>query len=201
MIKAIIFDVDGVLIDADYSREEKYRKVCKMLKVKFTNEFKEVIHSKNYSGIDYVQKKLNLSKYFVKQYADGVDIDLSFYPAYYGTDSVLYLLSKKYRLVAYSAASSYLTLEKLNYNNLMPYFEEMFCGNDGDSNSKKQNIEDAIHYLDLKPEEIAIVDDRVQAGIVIGNKLGLHTIRIDQGVHKNNEYVPDEVINSIGGLL
>jgi hypothetical protein len=105
--------------------------------------------------------------------------------------------------VAYSAANKLITVAKLRQNNLMQFLDEVFCGNDGDSNAKENTIKRAINYLNelgIENKEIAIVDDRVQAGIVIGKKFGLYRIRFNYGVHSHNEFVPDKVINSLEEL-
>jgi len=200
-IKAIIFDVDGVLIDADYSRVEKYRILCEELGVNFDSIRKD-LESKNYSGVDWLCDRHGLSDEFKKRYADGIIVDTKFYPAFPKTQKTLEALRQSdIRLIAYSAAEKAITTEKLRYNGLYDYFEKLFCGNDGDSNNKEKVIKNAIDYLGLPGNEIAIVDDRIQAGIVIGKKYGLYRIRINQGVHKNNEYVPDKVIDSLEELL
>ena len=131
-MKAIIFDVDDVLIDASVSRTVKYKLVFDELNLEFTDSLKNLI-----------------------------------------------------------------------YNNINNYFTKLFCGNTGDSNQKENNIKQAIEFLNsqgINNNEISIVDDRIQAGIVLGKKYGIHRIRFNFGVHSNNEYVPDKVINSLSEI-
>ena len=220
-IKAIIFDVDGVLIDADYSRVEKYRRLVQYfnihyhdIRISFNNEIKPLVQSKDYGGVDWLVNHLSYYEtifglqdhhkdYIKKQYADGIELEPKYYPAYKGTKEVLEQLSKDYILVAYSAAKWETTRSKLEYNNINRIWAAVNCGNDGDSNSKERVISQCIEDLgarDIEPHEIAIVDDRIQAGIKIGKKYGLHRIHIKQGIHANNEYVPDRTIKTLGEL-
>lgn len=206
-MKAIIFDVDDVLIDAGFSRIEKYRIVCKKLKIQWCKEIRNILRSEDYSGVNWVADQLNLRdklrKDFLKLYGDGVELDPKWYPEIKGTKEQLKRLSKKYVLVAYSAAKEDETRKKLQYNDLLKYLSFVVCGNQGDSNSKENTIKQAIAFLNnlrIDNKDIAIVDDRVQAGIVLGKKFGLYRVRFNYGIHSHNEFVPDRVIKSLKEL-
>ena len=206
-MKAIIFDVDDVLIDASVSRTVKYKLVFDELNLEFNDSVKNLIESKNYSGVNWVVSHLDYSddikSKILKKYGDGTKVPLEFYPMVPGTSENIKRLSEKYTLIAYSAAALDITTEKLTYNNIHNYFTKLFCSNTGDSNQKENNIKQAIEFLNsqgINNNEISIVDDRIQAGIVLGKKYGIHRIRFNFGVHSTNEYVPDKIINSLSEL-
>ena len=50
-----------------------------------------------------------------------------------------------------------------------------------ENHKSEQNFKDCYEHLGLQPEEIAIVGDRVKREILIGNKLGMTTIRYKSG--------------------
>ena len=112
MIKKLIFDVDGVLIEADSIRYEKY----------FTLFMwgLELIKSPDYGGSSWMFEKLK------DRYDRGVEIDPSMYrlidPS---TPKVLEELSKKFDLYACSLASKEITLSKLRSTGIDKYFKDV----------------------------------------------------------------------------
>ena len=52
---------------------------------------------------------------------------------------------------------------------------------------QKEIFEFAIKKLNLKPEECAMVGDKLDSDILGGNRAGMHTIRVLRGKHKNEK--------------
>lgn len=111
MIKTIIFDIDGVLIEGDKKiRVEKYKSTFKM--------GLDLVRSKEYRDSKWLFKKVK------KIYDDGqYHVD----PVHYklinkDTAKILKKLSKKYKLYACSLANVETSMEKLKAVGIYKYF-------------------------------------------------------------------------------
>ncbi len=56
------------------------------------------------------------------------------------------------------------------------------------SKPRKKNLENVLRGIKYKPEEIAIIGDRVFTDILVGNRLGLYTILVDSVDTYGNKY-------------
>ncbi len=119
------------------------------------------------------------------------------------TKEILDYLSSKYKLILISKAKPNVEERKnlIKSLDLEEYFENIIVKPD----KFAEDYADCIKSLNLKPEEVAIVDDRTVMGIKIGNRLGCRTIWITEGKFSNelaNEETgqPDDKIRSIKEL-
>jgi beta-phosphoglucomutase-like phosphatase (HAD superfamily) len=73
-MKAIIFDVDDVLIDAGVSRSKKYELILSKYNVD-VEKYRKHFESNDYSGINWFIDKLKetdeIKKLIAQEYADG----------------------------------------------------------------------------------------------------------------------------------
>jgi len=129
-LKKIIFDVDGVLIEADKIRIQKYKELFK--------KGMEMVKSDLYAGTDWLFPKLK------EMYDDGVIIEDKFYKLINKkTPKILDRLSKKYELCVYSRSSKEVTEHKLKATGIDKYFKDIY-----------------VKPLERGRKSIAVVDDR-----------------------------------------
>ena len=129
-IKKIIFDVDGVLIEADKIRIQKYRELFK--------KGMEMVKSELYAGTDWLFPKLK------QMYDDGVIIENRYYKLINkNTPAILEELSKKYELSVYSKSIPEVTKIKLEATGIDKYFKDIY-----------------VKPLEKGNKSIAVVDDR-----------------------------------------
>jgi len=135
-IKTIIFDIDGVLIEADKEvRIQKYKDLFR--------QGMELVKSKNYAGSSWLFAEMK------RRYDNG---EYKVNPKYYklinkDTHKILSELEKRYDLFACSLASKSVTMEKLKITGLMRYFKDIL-----------------LKPLGVGRKEIAVVDDRFNSG-------------------------------------
>lgn len=119
------------------------------------------------------------------------------------SEKVLQELQQKYKLAAISKAVSDNVETRLKQmNNIKHYFEFILA--DGDKN--QDHFIGCMNKLKVFPINTLIVDDRMDRGIQIGNKLGCKTAWIQQGKHSyitptNETGQPTYKINSVEDLL
>lgn len=132
MLKEIIFDIDGVLIEADEEiRLEKYKSLFK--------KGLELVASKEYGGTKWLFPKLKLM-YDIGDY----EVDPSLYKLIEPDAAItLEKLSKKYTLHACSLAKIDASWEKLEAAGILKYFKSIM-----------------LKPLPTGDKSIAIVDDR-----------------------------------------
>jgi FMN phosphatase YigB (HAD superfamily) len=105
------------------------------------------------------------------------------------TEEVLSDLSIKYKLIIVSLASDGNISQRnslLQDSGIAKYFTAVYFA----ERDKDSLYRIALQALDLKPQEVAIVDDRVIRGIRWGNQHGATTIWLRQGKFMDEE--PDE---------
>jgi len=131
-MKSIIFDVDGVLIEADDEvRHEKYRRLFEW--------GMELIDAPDYGGSSWMFSKLK------QKYDDGVEIDPHFYRLINPqTPDILGKLSERFDLFACSLACESITLAKLKATGIDTFFKGIY---------RKP--------IKLDDKTIAVVEDRV----------------------------------------
>lgn len=119
------------------------------------------------------------------------------------SEKVLQELRPRYKLAVISKADSDNVKNRLKQiNSIKNYFNVIIADID---KTPAQYIE-CMKKLKVKPKNVLVVDDRMDRGIQIGNKLGCKTAWIKNG--KYSDMVPNEetgqptyIINSVEDLL
>jgi FMN phosphatase YigB (HAD superfamily) len=122
-----------------------------------------------------------------------------------GTIEVLKKLAENYELALVSLAKSQPyaeRLRKIEESGIVPYLKKVLV----DEEDKDGLYEKLLKDFDLRPENVAIVDDRTIRGIAWGNKHSAMTIWIKRGKFANelpNETTgnPTHIINNLSELL
>ncbi|MCK9461609.1 MAG: hypothetical protein M0R80_18425 [Proteobacteria bacterium] len=175
-MKALIFDVDGVLIEADDRiRIKKYRKLFK--------DGLKLAKSPDYDGSKWIFDKLK------SQYDLGVRIN----PRHYklinkNTAKILKKLSEKYLLCVTSWADQGITREKLVATGIWKYFEGGFIKGEELENGRTP------HFTFFQIDEVVRVDDRPK-------KMTQYFIKFEYGQYKGQKCEADQYIENLEGLL
>ncbi|MDP7115495.1 MAG: HAD hydrolase-like protein, partial [Candidatus Woesearchaeota archaeon] len=124
------------------------------------------------------------------------------YALYPEAKDLVQYLSQKYKLALVSLCKREPVPERralIDSLELTQYFEQILI----DPEDKNKLYEQAFEHFKVKPEEIAILDDRTVRGVQWGNKKGCKTIWVKQGKFKDelpNEETgqPNYKIDSLG---
>ncbi|MCR5373284.1 MAG: HAD family phosphatase [Solobacterium sp.] len=187
MIKAVIFDMDGVLIDA---KEWHYEALNKALRL-FGYEISRQEHLQTYDGLP-TRKKLEMLTLekglpaklhpFINDLKQQYTIDRVYadcYPKFVHQYALSRLKREGYRL-ACASNSIRLSVElMMNRSDLMQYLE--FCLSNQDVSKPKPDPEIytvSIERLGLKPEECLIVEDNFN-GIMAAERSGAHVMKVE----------------------
>lgn len=193
MIKLIIFDYDGVIVDSFPNVYEVYKIICDRLGKQCPErieDFKKIYgHSSSecYSQLGFTEEERVKGNIIFKE-----EIIKKEPIAYKGIAEVLNLLHRNYKLVLIS--SNYKEeveqkVEKLGFRELFDFIlaKESHIGRFEKTESIKKIIED----LEIKPDEVLLVGDR-NVDFIEGSAAGLKNILlVDYGWGYNQEEIPD----------
>jgi len=166
-IKAVIFDLDGVLIDAT---EWHYDALNEALKV-FGFEIQRSDHIGIYNGLPTAGKLKLLSekhglpeglhailKSLKRKYTDR-KVNIHCAPSY-EKQLLLTHLKKKYKLACCSNAQKYSVVNMLKMAEIDHFFDEILGNDEGLPHKPHPDIYlEAFKRLKVSPEEVAIVED------------------------------------------
>ena len=205
-IKAIIFDLDGTLIDSvtDLANSVNFTLAEIGLPVHTTEEIR------SYVG-DGVQKliKRSLGQTHLDKFDDAFDIFMEHYGAHCTDHTVLYPgvvetlseLARNYLLVVLTNKSVEFSLNILQALKIAPYFKEVLGGDS--MPTKKPDPERMLYLADkwsIAPAgEMVMVGDHA-TDIEVGQRAGAKTVFIEGGIGETRGLVPDLVISSITEL-
>lgn len=101
---------------------------------------------------------------------------------------ILLELKKKYRLGVISNGLAVKQWEKLIGLGIHHLFDIVATSEELKYEKPQEEIfEFAMKKLNLKPEECAMVGDKLDSDILGGNRAGMHTVRILKGKHRNEK--------------
>ncbi|MDH3390472.1 MAG: HAD-IA family hydrolase [Desulfobulbaceae bacterium] len=204
-IKAIIFDLDGTLIDSvdDLANSVNYTLGRLDLPLHTREEIKSFVG-------DGVQKliKRSLGQTHMEKFDDAFAIFMKHYGAHCTDNTVVYpevaetisFLAEKYSLAVLTNKSAtfshrILTALKIDY-----YFKEVLGG---DSLPTKKPDPAGILYLAAKwglaPDQLVMVGDHA-TDIEVGQRAGCKTVFIEGGIGETRGLKPDFIIKSMDEL-
>ena len=184
MIKAIIFDYDGVIVDSFQSLHEVYKIICKELGKKCHEDIKEFQKLYGYTSKE-LKKNLGISEDEDKK-ANIIynrEIIKKDHTTFDGIKEVINELKKDYNLILISASPRKEVMHKLEKYNLSDKFDLVFASDNLGPMRKVKAIAEAFKKMNLKSDEVIMIGDRTvdyNEGIKAGLKSN-HIILVEYG--------------------
>lgn len=185
-IKAVIFDMDGVLIDA---KEWHYEALNKALKL-FGYEISRYDHLVTYDGLPTSRKLEMLSLErglprklhpFVNQLKQQYTVDKIFtdcHPMFHHEYALANLKAHNYKIAVASNSIRNTIQLMMEKSNLLPYLDFFLSNQDVVKAKPDPEIYlTAIKRMELKPEECLIVEDNPN-GIQAAHDSGAHVMEV-----------------------
>lgn len=210
MIKAVIFDLDGLLIDSEVISYKIYKEFLG----EFGYDYSLEEYAQNYSGktervnvtnlIDRYKLPLSLERgleIVMKKEASylskGVDLKA-------GAEKLLaYLKEKGFKIAMASSSKEDRALNILKYHNIINYFDEFVFGHEVKKGKPNPDIfQEACEKLSLKPEECLVLEDS-EAGIKAAYSAKIPVICIPDMKIPSEEYLnmTTKVLNSLEEVI
>ena len=181
MIKAVIFDYDGVIVDSFVSVFEVYKKICKHFNVKCPKTIDDFRITYGYNYIECL-KNLGIQKNNFEE-ANAIylrEIVKMEHDIFADVTDVINELAQKYKLFLVSASHSNEILPKIEKFGLIKSFKKIYCGAD-----KKTSKSDMIMGLLLENKYLA---DEI---ISIGDRAIDYEVSKKAGIDDNNIILVD----------
>ena len=198
MLKAIIFDCDGVIAESEISR---FRHLKKLAEEKGHFGLDEKNHLKFLIGQtskglmqkvfgENINEQL-IDEIVIKRRQDWEDSPEKFITEIKGIRAVCEKLGKKYTLAVASTATRKTVAATLKHLNLSKYFKHVMTG--GDVKNVKPDPEvylETLKRLGLKSSECLVVEDS-ETGIAAANKAGIKVVALRNKLYEEYGYTPD----------
>lgn len=190
MIKTVIFDYDGVIVDSFANIHEVYKIICEELgkQCPTSLEVFRKIYGFNfkecYKNLGITEEEHSKAQAIFKR-----EILKKKPKLFTGIRKVIRDLSKAYDLILVSATYKQEVLQKLNRFGLANFFTAIIArenATEEDHISKSKIIIDFMRRQNLTPEEVISIGDR-DIDYVVGKKAGLQNIILVEygwGYHK-----------------
>jgi 2-haloacid dehalogenase len=224
MIKYILFDLDGTILDFNKGEKDAFtRSINKFSDIKINNEdalkfsqindyyfnqYKNGIMDRqtfHFHRFDEIIKYLNINSDPIKCNLEYVSLLKYEAQIYDDVIEILSYLSNKYELYVASNGIKEVQESRMNIAGINKYFKKAYISEDVGYN--KQN-EGFFNYIfndlnDNKKDEYVIIGDRLDTDILGGINAGIKTLYINRN-NINNEIKPDYEIfdfNEIKNIL
>ena len=204
-IKAIIFDLDGTLIDSvtDLANSVNYTLGKLDLPLHTTEEIKSFVDDgvqkliKRSLGPTHMEKSEDAFAIFMDHYEQHCTDNTVLYP---GVAETISFLAEKYSLAVLTNKSATFSHKILTVLKIDSYFKEVLGG---DSLPTKKPDPAGILFLaerwGLATDQLVMVGDHA-TDIEVGQRTGCKTVFIEGGIGETRGLTPDLVIQSITEL-
>lgn len=207
-IKAIVFDMDGVLIEA---KDWHYEALNKALRL-FGYEISRYDHLVTYDGLPTSKKleMLSLEKGlpyglhpFINQMKQSYTVDMVHTrcsPRFFHEYALSRLQAEGYRIAVASNSIRNTVQLMMEKSGLLPYLEFFLSNQDvGKAKPDPEIYLKAIHKLELKPCEVMVVEDN-HNGIQAAAAAGAHVMKVETVYDVNYENITAHIEMIAQGL-
>ena len=196
-LKAVIFDMDGVLFDTEKIYLDVWTKIFNKYGYKMTKEI--------YCKVIATGRE-NVKKVFKEEFGENLPIEEMYkekdialakelekkIPIKNGAYELLnYLRNKRYKLALATSASRERMEKQLRESNFITIFDEVVCRDDVTKTKPNPEIFiKAANKLNVRPEECIVIEDSA-AGIEAaykGNMKSIHVVDLIEADEKIKEY-------------
>lgn len=198
-IKWIFFDMGSTLIDETLAMEHRIREVIEGTDV----TYEQFIKKKIYFAKQNKPADLETIKFYGLTKTPWHKEDERLFP---DTIECLEKLHKHYR-IGIIANQSLGSKERLEKFGILKYIDVVVASaEEGVAKPHKRIFEIALERAQCKPDEAAMVGDRLDNDIVPANEIGMYTIWIKQGNWKDacpreESEQPDMTVNGLSELI
>ncbi len=213
-IQALVFDLDDTLMDTFGTLiPEAHRQACLSMQKAGLDVPLEALVKKRWELIEaHPRAEINalLAEYYgchEKQVIQA-GIDTYFNPDFErlepfpGVPEMLLNLANDYTLFLLTSGIPAAQQRKVKALNLAPLFKDVLYAPLHQEQAKLHALKSLCKDYDLKPEQLAVIGDRITNEILAGNQLGCFTLWIQQGeclgiVPETPEETPDATTSTI----
>ena len=207
MIKALIFDMDGVIIDSEPLWEKAERILLNRKGIEYDHNYRDKIMGLNQDDSARVLKEtFNLKEPIETIISERIDILLRIYEEYLelvpGFLKLLKKLTHHNFLLALASSSPKIVIDYvLNKFSLYEYFQVVVSGDSVEHGKPFPDIYLlASDKLGIKPNESVVIEDSIN-GLNASKRAGMFCIVLpDKSLNKNDYHEADLIINSLDNI-
>lgn len=207
-IRAIIFDLDGVLADSEPMWNEIDGALLKLYGVEYSGEYKHEVLGKSFPlALKFYSERFELRTDLEEMALQRRDIAKDFYahhiPIFDAAPRVLQELSHDYLLGLATSSISDLVVPFLRRHGIERYFSHITTGEEVENGKPHPDIYlRAAEKVEVAPEYCLVVEDAL-AGIEAGKKAGMKVVAIPDPRFMDVTLYPgkcDWILNNLGEL-
>tara|TARA_Y100000310_G_C20666513_1_gene807801 strand:- start:65 stop:694 length:630 start_codon:yes stop_codon:yes gene_type:complete len=194
MIKAIIFDYDGVIVDSFHHVYEVYKVICQELSIPCPESLVEFRRIYGYNSKE-CNKNLGIKDYGKASKIFKREILKRNVKIFPGIKEVLRKLSKKYKLILISSAYKEEVIQKLERFSISNNFSDIIGKMEYEKRlNKTESIIKTIEKIGIKKDEVVLIGDR-DVDYEEGRKAGLkYVILVEYGWGYDKEKISQKTI-------
>ncbi len=207
MVKAVIFDMNGVIVDDELVHELAFKQICANFKIDVTHRvyLDCCVGKTDFEGFETLFKKHKIKmppiqKLVKQKSALYQKLILKHAKTYPGVISLIKKLSKKYPLALATSSIKKEVLATLQYFDIKKYFRVIITADDvahGKPNPEPYLL--AAKKLKLAPRECIAIEDSIN-GIASAKAAGMACIAITNTYPKNRLTQADLIVSKFSEI-